>query len=344
VNELLTQQTRKTTLRRRLVGFSVAGVLIAGCAIAAQPVIGALRYDSLVTEHQQLRGQMEAAVDDVVAAQEEFHQASTAALPAHAEITAFLAAVRPDFLTSEEPLNELMAKRADLERSAAMFENSRNRGVKVVFERASAPRLPGITYPTTVDGLLTAIDHSHAVVDDYTTAAADIHEKADAVNNDIVGAERLMEKVLESAAKFGDKQLTKYTKAYAGAKALLKATIKDLDDTSMSPLERYTEFESAVLGLRKSHADAVAEEEERIKREKEEAEKAAKEAEEEARRAAEEEARRAEEEKNKPTPAPTPTPTPTPDPDPTPTPTPTPDPDPESPTPTPTPIGDEPEG
>jgi len=313
------QLTKKTRTRRRLVGTAVAGAIVAGCAFAATPVIDVLRYNALVAEHKQLRTDMEAAADTVTASQDAFYDTSTQVLPLYSEVIEFITTVRPDFLTDAAPLNDLIATKSSLEKTSYMHEKPHKLGVKAVFDKAPAPRLPAPVYPTSVEGLTLAVDHSRAVVTQYTGAAQTFDTKTDALRSDIEAAKRLMEKVLDSASKFGRQQLAEYDKADLGSQAMLKLAIAHLEDTHVTPRDRYIEFESAVVDLRKSHAAAVAEEE-RIKRELEEAERAAKEAEEAARRAAEEEARRIEEERNKPAPPPTQAPDPTPTPTPTPTP------------------------
>lgn len=205
--------------RRRIIGIAIVSILGSGCALAAPTVLGTLRYGSLVSEHRELRAQMVAAVDTVAAAQDEFHDAATDSLTAHAKMTAFLDAVRPDLLTDRAPLEELATIRAELERAAGMFEKSYNLGVKVVFDTAPAPRIPGATDPVTVDGLVYAIDRANAVVDEYTGAAAQFEGHADDVRAIIDRGRKLMEDTLASAAKCGKRQLVKNFKATSAVRA-----------------------------------------------------------------------------------------------------------------------------
>ena len=335
--EPLIQRVQQKLTRRRIIAASIIGTFALGCAIIGAPVINALRYDSLVAEHQGSHGNLVVAQEAAVTAQKTFEDEAAKAMQAYTDINAFVRAVDPNLLADSSTLETLVTARAAIEEQAGIHESAWSPGVKMVFDPATTPRIPATTSPATIEGLTFALDRSHGVIGNYTEAAERITEQAGTLRAELERADELIEKVLSSAAKYGtSRDILQYNKADVMVKLRLNSAIGDLRDAGRDPLSRYKSFQAAIDDVKKSHDAAIAEEK-RIAKEKKEAEERAAEqkrvaeaeakAAEEAERLAKEEAeRQAEEEKNRPTPTPTPTPKPTPTPTPgVPTPTPAPE-------------------
>lgn len=331
------QTIRPYLTRRRIVIASVISAVALTGAIVGPPVFNALRYDFLVAEQQDAHGQLQGAQESAVAAQRAFESSSTDAMTAYTNIGAFMDVVDTRLLSNRDAYDELSASRDTLVEQGGIHETSWNPGVKVIWDPASTPRVPATTSPVTIPGLTFALERDRNVVANFEGAAEQMHDRAATIQDEIDRSEKLIEKVLGAAKKYGtSRDILNYDKADVLVKVRLAGVIGDLADRSLDPIARITAFQKAIGDLKKSHADAVAEEE-RIAKEKKRAEERAAEqarkaeadakAAEEAERLAKEEAeRKAQEEANRPKPTPTPTPTP----DPTPTPgVPTPSPAPE---------------
>lgn len=328
--------------RRRIITTSLIGAVAVGCVICAPPVIGALRYDSLISENSSTRQELLSAQAAVGDAQLAFEGAAKSSLTAYADITEFLNTVDTNLLTSTTALSALSDARNTLAEMAGIHELPWRPGVKRLPDPASAPRIPAETNPVTVDGLMFAVDRNHRIVADYSRASERITGQVGGIRDELARTKELVEKVLASAAKYGTSpDMLTYSKAEVQAKVQLNRAIGDLADADRDPITRFTVFKDAVAKVKKSHAAAVAEEE-RIAREKAEAEQRALEEEriaqekaereakakaEEAQRALEEQQKQAEEEEQQGQNDAGPTPSPTPSPDHTPAPGPTPNPD-----------------
>lgn len=329
--ESLTHRAQQALTRRRIVAASAIGCAIFAGSIALPPLVDALRYEHLVTEHQDTRNGLVTVQENVAQAQLNFEDAAADALKEHAYIAEFLGTVDTKLLYDKRALHALISHLGDLEEHSGIHAMLGRPSTMVTWGAAVTPRIPEPTSPSTVDGLRYALERNHGIIAGYTEAAELMTDRAVRLRDDLTRARALMDEVLASAAKHGSSPAAlRYDKADVLVKVAFNVATGNLTDTTLDPMARLTGYQQAVAAVKKSHSDTIAEEE-RLAKEKREAEERA--AAEEARIAAEEAAQAEEErlreeaERAQPQPAPEPSPTPQPSPTLTPTPTPTPAPE-----------------